>query len=263
MKGTVRTDRFTMDYIKFGNGSKTMVILPGMSLIPLSAIAPQVEAGYAAFGERFTVYVFDRTNNMPEAYTTEQMAEDTVEAIDILGLTDIALFGVSHGGMMAILVATSRQDLVQKLVLGSTMPGHNSVEEATFSEWYRLAQAGDIPTLCRSVNTHVYSAAYLAKYQKEFAAEESQIERNYVKRFAVLAQAGLRFDAEKELHRITCPTLVIGAGRDAVLSGKASQKLAECIGADLILYPDAPHAAYDELPEYRQQVFDFLVKRFG
>ena len=29
---TVRTESFTMDYLRFGNGKKTLVILPGLSV---------------------------------------------------------------------------------------------------------------------------------------------------------------------------------------------------------------------------------------
>ena len=94
-----------MDYFSFGRGKKTFVILPGLSIQSVMGAAGAVEAGYAAFSEDFTVYVFDRRLDLPPVYRIEDMARDTAEAMRALSLSDVYLFGASQGGMIAQVIA--------------------------------------------------------------------------------------------------------------------------------------------------------------
>ena len=49
----------------------------------------------------FTIYLFDRRNELPDSYSIYDMAKDTASAIKALGLKDICLFGASQGGQTA------------------------------------------------------------------------------------------------------------------------------------------------------------------
>ena len=70
---TVKTDHFEMDYIKFGTGSRPLVLLPGMSLKSTMGIASMVVDSYKIFADDFTVYLFDRKKNFGESYLMEEM----------------------------------------------------------------------------------------------------------------------------------------------------------------------------------------------
>ena len=48
-----------LKYMKFGDGPKNMVILPGLSLRPVTDAPQGVIAAYNIFSEEFTVYLFD------------------------------------------------------------------------------------------------------------------------------------------------------------------------------------------------------------
>ena len=117
---TVITDEISMDYFKFGNGAKSLVIIPGLSAESILNYADAVSAAYASATEEFTIYVIDRRSNVPESYTVKDMARDTLVAIDALGLSEIYLFGASQGGMISMEIAVARPELVKKLILGST-----------------------------------------------------------------------------------------------------------------------------------------------
>ena len=83
---TVTTAGFSMDYICFGNGAETMVILPGLSVQSVLPQAKAIAKQYARFTDDYTVYLFDRRKELPPVYTVEDMANDTVQAMESLGL---------------------------------------------------------------------------------------------------------------------------------------------------------------------------------
>ncbi len=54
------TENFSMDYIRFGSGRKTLVILPGLSVQSVIPAAADIEKQYDLFKKDYTVYLFDR-----------------------------------------------------------------------------------------------------------------------------------------------------------------------------------------------------------
>ena len=126
---TVRTKEFSMDYIKFGHGPRNYVILPGLSVQSVMGAADAVIDAFSLAHEDFTLYLFDRRNELPAEYSIYDMAKDTAAAIKALGLNDIFLFGASQGGMIAMTIAIEYPELVKKLALGSTT-SHVTKDEA-------------------------------------------------------------------------------------------------------------------------------------
>ena len=63
---TLKTDDFSMQYIRFGSGEKSMVILPGLSVQSVMPLAQDVAKAYEIFSEQYTVYLFDRRAELPE-----------------------------------------------------------------------------------------------------------------------------------------------------------------------------------------------------
>ena len=60
------------------------------------------------------------------------------------------------------------------------------------------------------------------------------------------------------LDKIKCPTPVIGGKQDKVVSGVASEEIAEKLGCALHMYENLGHAAYEEAQDFNQMVYDFL-----
>ena len=73
---TIKTEQLEMDYFHFGNGQKTFIILPGLSLGSVMASCDQIAEAYQAFAQDYTVYVFDRRYELPPHYPVSEMAED-------------------------------------------------------------------------------------------------------------------------------------------------------------------------------------------
>ena len=155
---TVKTDRFEMDYIKFGTGARPLVLLPGMSLKSTMGIASMVVDSYKIFADDFTVYLFDRKKNFGESYLMEEMASDTAEAMSVIGVERACMIGISQGGMIAQLIAEQFPQKVERLALGCSASRLNDMSRAVMTEWKRLADAGDVEALCSNFIDKVFSA---------------------------------------------------------------------------------------------------------
>ena len=116
----VKTKNFEMDYLQFGSGAKTLVIIPGLSIKSVLLSAESIENAYACFAQDYTVYLFDRKKDTGRRYKIKQMARDSIAAIHALGLKDIYLFGTSQGGMICQFIAAFEPFLVKKMILAST-----------------------------------------------------------------------------------------------------------------------------------------------
>lgn len=260
---TVRTDRFDMDYFCFGHGRKTLVILPGLSVQSVMGAADAVTDAYRLLTEDFTVYLFDRRRELPAAYSIEEMAQDTAEAIRALSLGPVCLFGTSQGGMAAMCIAIEYPELVCRLILGSTAARVTDRTQALIGSWVRLAKAGDACGLYLAFGEAVYPPAVFEQSRQLLIDAAKTVTEEELRRFAILADTISRFDVLDEVEKIACPVLVIGSRDDHVVGGDASVLLAARLrdreNAELYLYDGYGHAAYDTAPDYKERMLRFLL----
>ena len=80
-----------------------------------------------------------------------------------------------------------------------------------------------------------------------------------VKRFLILAKACLTCKAYDLLERIQCPVFVIGGKQDKVVTGEASEEMAEKLGCKIYMYENLGHAAYEEASDFNKRIYDFLM----
>ncbi len=243
---TAKTNGIETEYIRFGHGKKTLVIIPGLSVKSVLLSEEQIVSAYSPFENEYTVYLFDRRLNMPENYTVYGMASDTAAVMTALGLEDVCLFGVSQGGMIAQCIAIEHPALVSKLVLGSTAA---------------RVTGGGIKADAREFLKALYADEFISKLGIAEALSNVEITEDEEKRFRITSKAADGFDVTDRLSRIKCPTLVIGASNDKIIPPAASAELAELTGGELYMY-GAPygHAVYDEAPDYKARVLEFLKR---
>lgn len=256
---TYRNEKFEMDYVVFGNGKKPLVIIPGLSIKPVTLTPAALATAYAGFAETHTVYFFARRKEIPDGYTIPDMAEDTAAALYGLGIENADLFGVSQGGIIVQYLAVFYPRLVRRLVIGSSFARPNPLFESILSKWAQLAEAGKRRELNHDIFDKIYSENFRKTYRNELAAMEDSGTPEELRYFAIQARACITFDLYDRLDGITCPTLVIGERRDSVVTGEASVEIAEKIGCDLFLYDGYAHAVYDEAPDYKQKLAAFFA----
>ncbi|MBR5559728.1 MAG: alpha/beta hydrolase [Oscillospiraceae bacterium] len=250
-----------MDYIRFGRGKKTLIMLPGLGdgLRTVKGTALPMSFLYRNFAKDYTVYMFSRKNNLAEGVTTRDMADDMAAAMDVLGIEKAVVVGVSMGGMIAQHLAADHPEKVEKLVLVVTAPKANSLMNESVEEWARLAERQDHTAFMDSNVRLIYSDAYYRKNKWLIPITGAFTKPKSYHRFFLQAKACLTHDAAERLEHIVCPTLVIGGGQDRVLGVEASKELADRIpNAKLYIYPQWGHGLYEEADDFNNLILDFL-----
>ena len=68
-----------MNYLKFGSGNKTLVMIPGLSVQSVLLMGDAVKNAFRAYEKDYTAYLIDRREDVPPVYTVADMARDTAE----------------------------------------------------------------------------------------------------------------------------------------------------------------------------------------
>ena len=261
--GVLKLGSCTMDYIRFGGGERTLIILPGLGdgLQTVKGTALPMALMYRLFAKDFTVYAFSRKDALTAGYTTRDMACDQAEAMDLLGIRRADVFGVSMGGMIAQHLAIDYPEKVNKLILAVTCAKSNPVLAESVGEWIAYAQRGEHVGLMDSNLRRIYSEKYYYANRWMIPVLGLLTKPKSYERFLIQSDACLTHDAYDRLGEIHTPTLVIGGEKDLALGGEASREIAARIsGAELKLYPQWGHGVYEEEKTFNQLILQFLLR---
>lgn len=259
--GVLLHERTQTYYGAFGRGDKTLIMIPGLSegietvkdcAIPFSML-------YRLLAKHFRIYVFGRKNDLPQNYTTRDMAKDLLRAMDLVGIQKAHILGISQGGMIAQYLALDAPYRVDKLVLAVTTARPGQMTRDLLQRWMEMAQQGLCAQLLMDEAEHAYSQRYL-KYHRFLYPFLSLTEKpENLPRFRIQANACMTHDTLNQLEQISCPTLVIGGEHDRIMGPEAAGILADGIpNSRLIVYPGLGHSAFEESKDFLPDVLTFL-----
>lgn len=248
-----------MDYITFGKGSKLLILIPGLSLRGVKGSSIMLAYMYRIFAKDFKVYCFDRKNNIPASYNIENMALDIAFAIKKLKLESASVFGVSQGGMIAQYLAVNHPELVSKLVLGVTLSHTNETVTKVIADWVDMAENQQFRDIAKDMFKNMYSEKYVKKYKWLFSILSVFVKPKDTKRFITLAKACLTCNIYDRLNKIKCPVFVLGGSMDNIVSGYASEEIADKLKCNIYMYKNLGHSAYEEAKDFNKRVYDFIA----
>ena len=259
--GVLTLENATMEYIRFGSGARTLVMLPGLGdgLRTMKGTALPMAVMYRIFARAYTVYAFSRKDPLPQGYTTRDMARDQKEAMDLLGIDKADVLGVSMGGMIAQHLAADYPEKVGRLILVVTCARPNPILLESLEEWITRARKNDHAALMDSNLRRIYSREYYRKNKWMIPLVGKLTKPKSYDRFFVQAEACRTHDSFERLGQIRAPTFVIGGEQDESLGGDASREIAAAIpGAVLKMYPQWGHGLYEEAKDFNKTVLTFL-----
>ena len=249
-----------VDYITFGKGPKTLVMIPGLNTRGVRGSSAMLSFMYRIFAKDYTVYVFDHPAPLPPDYTVSAAAKWLADTMDALKIKNADVFGVSQGGMVAQYLVLQRPDLVHKMVLAVTLSRTNKTVTEAVESWLRLLASGKGKAFVEDMARRMYSDAYVRRYKPFFPLLALLQKPKDPRRFASLAKACLTCDTYRQLENIRCPVLVLGGAEDKIVTAEASREMAEKLHCELYLYENLGHAAYEEAADFNRRVLDFFQK---
>lgn len=261
--GSVRVGNSEMDYISFGKGNKNLIMLPGLGdgLSTVKGMAFLFSMMYRIYAKEFTVYVFSRKNRLPEGYSTREMAKDQANAMTALGISKAHILGISQGGMVAQYLAIDHPNLIDHLVLAVTSSKPNEILENVVGAWMEIATQGNYKALMIDTAEKSYSENYLKKYRRLYPFLGKMGKPKSFQRFLIQAASCITHNAHDELHKILCPTLIIGGNCDQIVGTAAASAIADQIrGSELFIYKNLGHAAYEEAKDFHARVLNFMIR---
>ena len=261
--GCINVNGAEMDYIAFGKGEKNLVMLPGAGdgLKTAKGLAIPFSILFRQYAKDFRVYVFSRRNNLPEGFSTKDMAEDVVSAMDYLDIPSAGFLGVSQGGMISQQVAIHHPDKVNKLVLAVTSSKPNALLSEVISQWIEWAKTDDYKKIMIDMAVRSYTGRYQKISEKIYKMLGNLGKPKDFARFIIICQSCIDHNAYDVLEQIKCPVYIIGAGQDQVLGVEASREIAGKIeGSELYIYDEYSHGVYDQAKDFHQRILEFMKR---
>lgn len=200
---------------------------PNLTLIMgLGCSARQWQWMVPVFADSFRVIVFDnrgvgRSDKPDMEYTTELFADDTYELLKALAIEKTHLCGASMGGMIAQKFALKYPEIIDKLVLGCTMPNPTYLPPAP--DDMELMQQSQLFPSVESVEKmmRLFLSEEFYAVQPDVVEELKRVmvlEKNEQGEEAFFRQLGalLNHNTLDELGKINVQTLVISGEKDPV-----------------------------------------------
>lgn len=187
---------------------------------------------------------------LPGAYTLEDMAADTAGLLDVLGIAQAHVVGMSMGGMIAQTLAAAQPDRVATLTSLCSTTGDRKVGQPARSTMVRLARrpARNREEYVRhyvGIMTHLGGTAYPLDVAVETAYAEGAWDRGgpnpagTARQIQAIQASG---DRSADLRRVTAPTLVVHGDRDLIVHPSGGRATAEAIpGARHVTVPGMGH----------------------
>lgn len=259
--GQISLNNAITDYIRFGKGTKTLIILPGLGdgLRTVKGTALPMSFMYRKLAKEYTVYAFSRKHPLPKGHTTYDMALDLKAAMEALNITHASILGVSMGGMIAQHLAAGFPKVVDKLILTVTASKPNHTLTESIAEWSSYAKAGDHTAFMDSNVKRIFTDKYYQRNKWLIPIMGKLTKPKSYERFFIQAEACLNHNAYDQLEHISCPVLIIGGEQDRALSPDESRVLAEKLPhSTLHMYEEYGHGAYEESKDFEDIVLQFL-----
>ena len=213
-----------------------------------------------------------------ERWNLAQWGDDVRAVCDSLGIVDPIVLGASFGGMVAMSYATRHPAHPAKLVLISTEAAGGSYPERRIELFERFG-GPEVAALARrrflELRGHPDNASLdawrrLAIPLYTRVPRDPNITRRMASRPEVLSWfsrpggESSSFNMLADLHRIQCPTLVLGGEDDPIHPIESQADIAAALPAHLVQFErfaDCRHAVVPDAPDRAMAVIrDFIAK---
>ncbi len=221
----------------------------------------------AWYAERFRTISWDNRglgrSGQAAKYSLPKYAADLDGLLGYLGIERAVLLGVSWGGVVVQRFALDYPERCAAIVLDSTS---SEVNPRSAENWYMRGEVARLGSEAALAGRELAPAFEGHVTMSDQGNVERTVAPEHIESYVAEARAtaGLReHPMTPYLHRIECPALVVGGGKDAVAGAAGSVVIARAMGdnARLEIVQEAGHGVYRQArDEFRGLLIDFLAK---
>jgi pimeloyl-ACP methyl ester carboxylesterase len=266
---TVHANGITIYYETQGQG-EPLVLIPYLAA-DQACYAFQV-AEYAKHYQCITVdgRGAGQSDKPGGAYTTELFADDVAALMQAIGVERAHVAGLSLGAATAMWLGAKYPARVKTLSLHSSWPKSDTFLKTVVEGWRIMARGlGNVPDM---VITGIFPWCFTPDFysaKPDYIASLADFVRGRpvqpVEAFLQQSEAVQTHNAEAQLDKIGCPTLVTFGRFDLVTSTRFADALTGRInGAELVVFEDCSHAPiYQNVEGFNEQTLAFLGRHTG
>lgn len=202
-------------------------------------------------------------NDTLKLYGIDLLAEDVVELLNSLHITDqkVFLYGHSMGGMIAAQFAVRNRHLLRGLALGSTCPCNDN---PTMQKSVLMYKSGEL-----KMDEENFRKTAKQGYNPVFIEAHPEIVELSIKRkmavgpeilLALLENFVCSYNIEKELRQLNVPTIILHGDQDETIGIAYAHRLAQLIpNAKLVIFSNIGHGINLEVVD---QVAEHIIQFF-
>ncbi len=266
---TVNANGITLNYEIAGEG-EPLILIPYLAA-DQACYAFQV----ADYAKQFRCISVDPRgaglSDKPEGtYTTELFADDIAAFIQALGLERAHVAGLSLGAAIGIWLAGKYPERVKTLSLHSGWPASDTFLRTVVDGWRAIATGlGNVPDMiitgifpwCFTPEFYSNNPDYIASLADFVRGRPAQSVDAFLRQSAAVQS----HDAQIQLEKIACPTLVTFGRHDLVTSTRFADTLIGGIkNAELVVFEDCSHAPiYQNVATFNERTLAFLQQHTG
>ncbi|RSK28369.1 alpha/beta fold hydrolase [Bacillus sp. HMF5848] len=227
---------------------------------------------YPLFEKQYKVLLHDFKGQMKSdkplgPYSFQEHASDAMALMKELGIERAHFIGTSYGAQVALRCAIENPEVVQSLVI---IDGTSEIDETTklfVQGWRELAKQGIGEKFFWGAVPSLYGSEFVEanlEFLHERATMLNQIEADYFKGQMALYDTFINDSkVTEELHKVTCPTLVVYGEEDILTPRKFSEIIVEHIPqAEFAVIPGSGHVTIFEKPNIIQSLMlGFVMKQ--
>ena len=199
-------------------------------------------------------------------YTFAQHANDVIALMDHLQINQAHIIGTSYGGEVGLKLTIDHPARILSLSVIDSVSELDDSLRNTVSQWIDAAQTKHGETFFNRMMPSIYSPDFITKNGEmlsQRAKAMNAIGPDYFDGQITLYKTFLNdVTMTQDLHRITCPTLILCGEEDTLKPLKFSAIMAHAIpNSEYLTIPDCGHVAIFEKPhELNSALLGFILK---
>lgn len=251
-----------IQYVRFGKGDKTLIVFSGGpgNTLP-SGFMLRVFGQFKHISKSYVVYVLGRKSELPEGYTTRDMAEDYAEVIrDEFDGGPMDVMGMSYGGLIAQHLAADHPELIRRLVIAISVYQFSDEGNKLDLRYAELLSEGKKRDALKSLAPIIEGGRIKKSFMKFFMGYIGPLlwsNPDNPSDLLVEGKAEMAHNTKNRLAEIKARTLVIGGDKDYYCPAERLRETAAGIpDARLVLYEGKGHMTMGK--EFDEDVLAFL-----